>query len=47
MDGHNQGYFFQNEATFFDFQKRAGEASPSPPLSRTPAVAEIMLQKPK
>ena len=30
MDGHNQDIFFQNQGTFFDFQKRAGEASPLP-----------------
>ena len=28
-DGQNQGRFFPNESTFFDFQKRAEEASPS------------------
>ena len=31
-DGHNQSLFFQNQGTFFDFQKRAGEASPPPTL---------------
>ena len=30
IDGHNQGFFFQNQYYFFDFQKRTGETSPPP-----------------
>ena len=28
---HNQGTFFENPFTFFNFRKKAGEASPCPP----------------
>ena len=40
-DGRNQGLFFQNQGTFYDFQKRAGEASPTfPPRSCAPALLQ-------
>ena len=31
-DGHNQGLFLKTQTIFFDFQIKAGEASPTPPL---------------
>ena len=38
--GWTQGLFFQNQGTSFDFQKRAGEASPSPLVVCLPPSTE-------
>ena len=43
IDGHNQDPFFpENQGTFFDFQKRAGKASPLPFPSCAPETMKTL-----
>ena len=42
--GWTQGLFFQNQGTSFDFQKRAGKASPSPLVVCLPPSTENTFQ---
>ena len=43
MDKHNQDIFDQNQAIFFNFQKRAGETLPPSSSISSPAIMRKFL----